>query len=418
MKSLFDTVNALSKRQLCDRCLGRQFGRLGTGTTDEERGRTIKLFLAMTEEYGEVEGVQSRFLHAGGEEKDCALCKGLFNELNKFVDLVVDALSDHEFETFLIGSVVDEEILERESGLQKEFALASHAEGIKNELNREIGIRVFERLEKEASFERPDIVAVVDTRFDTVTLQVAPIFIYGRYLKFDRTIPQTIWNCKRCRGRGCEYCNHTGKIYQTSVQELIGDAFLKETGGTRHLFHGMGREDIDARMLGNGRPFILEISNPKRRLLDLERMREMVNTSASGRVEIYNLRYTNRDNVSRIKNEKAEKTYRAEVEFEDDVGPEKIDELIRKFSGTLIHQRTPARVSHRRSDLIREKKVININCELQKGKRAAFTIRGESGLYIKELIHGDEGRTQPSISDFLGTGCKVASLDVLAVHYE
>ena len=106
-----------------------------------------------------------------------------------------------------------------------------------------VRLKVYDRIGKDVSFEKPDIVGVIDTRFDSVSLQLSPVFLYGRYQKFDRTIPQTIWNCKRCRGRGCEYCDGTGKIYPTSVQEIIGDPILQEMGGTRHLFHGMGREE-------------------------------------------------------------------------------------------------------------------------------------------------------------------------------
>jgi len=457
-----ETVNALLQLGLCDHCLGRQLGKLATGTSNDERGRTMKLFSAMSDEYGpkitkedgcgieenvetgiqdsnssgsdvntelispdqEITEVQpgidsnlTRFHHEKGETGICVCCTDLFEQIDTFVELVVEAFSDYEFETFLIGSVVDEDIIGSESEIQQRFGLEKFGESVKNELNRVIGLKVWKKIGKEVSFSKPDIVGVVDTRFDSISLQVAPIFLYGRYVKLNRTIPQTIWNCKRCWGKGCEYCDQTGKIYQTSVQEIIGDVILKETGGTRHLFHGMGREDIDARMLGTGRPFILEISNPKKRNLELGRMTRLVNDVAPEKVRISGLHFTEREHVSNIKNMKVDKTYFVEVEFEEEVDAEKLTKIEEEFTGRLISQRTPTRVAHRRSDLVRERKVININCRLEDGRHAAFTIKGESGLYIKELIHGNEGRTQPCVSEFVGTGCKVLSLDVLAVHY-
>jgi len=452
MISFMHTVDALLSRGLCDHCLGRQLGKLATGTTNDERGRTLKLMHAMMAEFSGGHTVKeaetdeaasneiteneddsrsmsesqdtiavptpNRFHHGDPDIGKCSLCGGLFRETDTFTDLVIGSIKDLEYETYLVGSIIDDDILNAEDVLQEELHLGDHSESIKSEMNRVIGLKVFERIGKEVSFTKPDVVAVVDTRFDTVSLQLSPIFLYGRYQKLDRTIPQTIWNCKRCRGKGCEYCDLTGKIYPTSVQEIIGNVILEVTGGSRHLFHGMGREDIDARMLGTGRPFILEISNPRVRKLDLSRMTELVNSTAPEKVTITDLRYCSRKDVSTIKNMKSDKSYLAEVEFDENVDPKDLQRLEDEFTGAEISQRTPTRVAHRRSDLVRKRKVININWRLHDGRHAAFTIKGESGLYIKELIHGNDGRTQPSVSEFLGTGCTVLSLDVLAVHYE
>jgi len=43
-------------------------------------------------------------------------------------------------------------------------------------------------------------------------------------------------------------------------------------------------------------------------------------------------------------------------------------------------------------------------------------IKCEGGLYVKELISGDNGRTVPSFSSVLNTKALCLSLDVLYVH--
>jgi tRNA pseudouridine synthase 10 len=40
----------------------------------------------------------------------------------------------------------------------------------------------------------------------------------------------------------------------------------------------------------------------------------------------------------------------------------------------------------------------------------------DGGLYIKELINSDEGRTTPSVSELLNKKCICKFLDVLDVH--
>jgi tRNA pseudouridine synthase 10 len=67
-------------------------------------------------------------------------------------------------------------------------------------------------------------------------------------------------------------------------------------------------------------------------------------------------------------------------------------------------------------DKIRKRKVKDIKYKLLSSKRAEFTIKAQSGLYIKELINGDEGRTQPSISDLIKNKVKKIDLDVIRIY--
>jgi tRNA pseudouridine synthase 10 len=44
---------------------------------------------------------------------------------------------------------------------------------------------------------------------------------------------------------------------------------------------------------------------------------------------------------------------------------------------------------------------------------AVLRITAETGTYIKELVHGDQGRTRPSVAELLGVACAVKSLEVM-----
>jgi len=48
-------------------------------------------------------------------------------------------------------------------------------------------------------------------------------------------------------------------------------------------------------------------------------------------------------------------------------------------------------------------------------KKAEMRVRCQGGLYVKELVSGDEGRTTPSVSEILGQKAKPIKLDVLNV---
>jgi tRNA pseudouridine synthase 10 len=86
-----------------------------------------------------------------------------------------------------------------------------------------------------------------------------------------------------------------------------------------------------------------------------------------------------------------------------------------KLTGATVKQQTPLRVLHRRADLIRERYIYKVKVKKVSLKQAMMEIRCQGGLYVKELVSGDEGRTIPNVSDLLGNRGKTLKLDVLNV---
>ena len=241
-------------------------------------------------------------------------------------------------------------------------------------------------------------------------------FIKGRYTKLSREIPQTIWPCRMCHGKGCPRCNGTGKMYQTSVQEIIGDIALEMCQGNEHFFHGMGREDIDALCLGEGRPFVLEISQPKRRDIDLDELEMLANQSDLA--HYHGLQFTERAEVQRTKTATPSKTYRVTVKADSKVNKERVVEVALSFKNVHLNQRTPKRVEHRRADLVRDREILWVEAEVTGEDTFNLTLETESGTYVKEFVSGDDGRCTPSFSEALGVQCYVQTLDVIAINNE
>ena len=163
------------------------------------------------------------------------------------------------------------------------------------------------------------------------------------------------------------------KLYPESVEELSSKPLLEATEGEKTSFHASGREDIDARMLGTGRPFVIEISKPKKRFVDLKEIEAKINAEAVGKVQVSRLRFTTKDVVRRLKKgEGAQKKYRLLAEFENEVSEEDLRMLEEKLSGALIKQQTPLRVVHRRADLIRERYIYKFKVRKVSLKRALY----------------------------------------------
>jgi tRNA pseudouridine synthase 10 len=495
----------------CDSCLGRLGGKRSFQQTNESSGIQIRDSIS--------EGNQ-RLLKIREEIPLCPFCENLFEEADLLADVIADALQGYAIEKLQIGARFPKDQVEGEEALRKRFA-AGGSDALKPSLVGLISGKLSERLSEVSIVnDKPDILALIDVLTLTVTLDVRSAYIYGRYKKHERGIPQTRWPCRACKGRGCEKCNQTGQQYPSSVQDLIGNPLIEFFEGREHAFHGMGREDIDVRCLGRGRPFVLEIKEPKRWNIDYDTAMKEINERANGSIEITDVRRSNRSEVVRVKDTPAEKSYtirfviepltqpeldvltapldltkedvqqrgrgrrkhrrrgdrkdnpkkpleRVEVSILDEselkklkkaelvelctergcsekgvkadlianllaTNPEPVETLplpdeatilgiIEKLEGVNLAQRTPERVAHRRADLVRRRKVIetrdaSVESDDTGVIAVEFTLRCESGTYVKETVHGDDGRTQPSIASLIKAKCTVEWLDVGDIH--
>jgi tRNA pseudouridine synthase 10 len=169
-------------------------------------------------------------------------------------------------------------------------------------------------------------------------------------------------------------------------------------------------------MLGNGRPFVVEITHPKNRFLDLEKMEKLVNASAENKIKVTHLRFADKEAVRKLKKgESAQKEYRVLMEFESKITARDLRFIEESLANCMIEQRTPTRVAHRRADLTREKYIYDVKVKKLSPKKAEMRILCQGGLYVKELVTGDEGRTRPSVSELLKNKAKPLKLDVLNV---
>jgi tRNA pseudouridine synthase 10 len=388
----------------CDHCLGRFFGKRSHGLSNDERGRGLKIALALAENqpYGEFTG-------------SCWVCGNFFDKIPLWADRVVDAVKDLEFKTLLVGCRVPPLIAENEEMVWSDLSLTG-PEPFKSEVNREVGKAVSVRTGKIVDFKKPDVVIILDPLTGSVEVQVNSVYFYGRYQKFERGIPQTHWDCRACKGKGCEKCNFTGSQYPDSVEELIGRPVIEMFNAENAVLHGAGREDIDARMVGTGRPFILEVVAPKKRSIDLAELEAAINRTAEGRVSVAIKRWADRAEVETLKSNKAHKKYRILVEVDGELSADEFANALKSLKGVTIQQRTPERVAHRRADKIRERRVLDIGLAGEQDGRFVVEVLGEAGLYIKELISGDSGRTIPSLTEILKRKAHVTSLDVTQVE--
>lgn len=403
----------VSAGPVCDSCLGRVFATRSHGLSNTQRGRSLRITLALEDD----EPFES--------PDECWVCESVSSEVEEWANWAANELAGIEFETYQVGTRVPPIIEENDKLLREDAGFDADAgEPFNREMNREVGKVLGSRFDAEVDFERPDVVILVDLEADAVNVRINSGFIYGRYRKLVRGISQTEWPCRECDGSGtregesCGHCGGTGYMYEESVEGLIGPPIRTAMAGSDATFHGAGREDVDARMLGTGRPFVVEVGEPRTRFPALDQLEETVNQHAAGKVEVEGLANATYEMVERVKELPASKTYRVEIEFDDTVADAVFHDALDALTGATIDQKTPRRVTHRRSDRTRTRTVFAADGSLEDDHHAVVEIHGEGGLYIKELLHGDRSRTSPNLAELLGVGVSVQSLDVTAVEAE
>ena len=189
-----------------------------------------------------------------------------------------------------------------------------------------------------------------------------------------------------------------------------------------HKFHSGGREDIDVRMLGSGRPFVVELVHPRKRISvtddDLKIIAENVNKQGDD-VKVRELFFNDKncfEDLTKAADTKV-KAYAAIGQTELPITKEKI-QVIEALRDVEIDQMTPLRVLHRRTLMSRDKLIYRCVLKRLNDYTAVCFMLSSAGTYIKEFVHGDLNRTKPNLGLLLGCRCDIIQLDVIELYEE
>jgi len=421
------SLEILRNYPLCDHCLGRVFAKLGLDLGNDERGKAIKTLLAMhlhqllrnsiigKEELrvyamnagDPVTRLYSKIYEHSIEPLKCYICGNKLSRkyFETHAEKIYEILRKYDASSFLIGVSIPQEIM------LKELEIASHTglvttESIKNEIKREVGKIIKNKYGIEPDFEHPDIVVIIEFINDEYRVVVNPILYEGHYWKRGRNISHTKWISRR----GI-------KLYPYSIEEFISDRIRELFKASEIVHHASGREDVDARMLGTGRPVVIEVKNPMKRSISIDDINSRLSSTL---IEVRIDGKSSRKRIEYLKGEgsKKNKVYKILVYTEDPIDQSKIVELENTFKNIVVRQRTPKRILRRKKDTLRKKHVHEVKATMIAPNIIEALVYCEGGLYVKELVHCDDGRTTPCFSEVLGTNAYPLELDVVAVEIE
>ncbi|GFR02467.1 tRNA pseudouridine synthase Pus10 [Trichonephila clavata] len=245
--------------------------------------------------------------------------------------------------------------------------------------------------------------------FDAIKCTHSPLYLGGRYNKYSRELSQTPWILDGKR------------IMNSSVNELITDIVQKRIIADKIIFSASGREDVDVKMLGNGRPFVLELLNP--RCLEwsdetIKAIEDEINKN-SDIIAVRDLQVISKMDTLLLKEgeEKKRKNYVALCLVKKILSPEDVEKL-QSLKELKLEQKTPIRVLHRRTLATRERLIHSMEAKLVSDHLLQLKIETQAGTYVKEFVHGDFGRTTPNLGTLLNTTADILELDVENIHLE
>ncbi|XP_053828451.1 tRNA pseudouridine synthase Pus10 isoform X4 [Vidua macroura] len=357
--------------------------------------------------------------------KVCNVCLGILQEFCEadFVKKVCQKVNtaDYQFTSFVFSVSLPPQLSVREShSLPRLFQTSKEQTGLDSFFNftvqsvftRMAVIKALERIKEEDFLKHfPCPPSSPKNLCDALEIQCnnGAVFVAGRYNKYSRNLPQTPWIIDGER-----------KL-ESSVEELISEHLMAEFKADSFNFSSSGREDVDVRTLGNGRPFAMELVNPHRihfTAEEMKRLQQAINDS-SDKIQVRDLQLVTREAIGRMKEGEEEKTktysaliwtdkaiQREDIAFLDDIKELKLD------------QKTPLRVLHRRPLAVRCRLIHTMKSEYIDEHHFRLHLKTQAGTYIKEFVHGDFGRTKPNIGSLLNRTADILELDVESVDVD
>ena len=170
-------------------------------------------------------------------------------------------------------------------------------------------------------------------------------------------------------------------------------------------------------VLGEGLPFAIEVMDPRVSFLTPDHLAQIVNNTAySHDIKISALRKVTKQEVEAMKKWESEnvKVYSGTLDTAVPV-PEEAIARVNSHHNLQGTQRLPIRLLHymnSTTSFSNKMSVAAVGLKTRCDGLLEFEIQDSNGIHVREFIHGDFGRTEPSLTALLGVPLRIKSLNV------
>tara|TARA_B100000029_G_scaffold508496_1_gene595530 strand:+ start:44671 stop:45681 length:1011 start_codon:yes stop_codon:yes gene_type:complete len=324
----------------------------------------------------------------------------MMENLSKLAKRIMIKTEKFEYSSFMVGTILDSEIIEREDVVRSEFKVKG-GEPIKSEITKELSKIIRRKNGKVISLNKPELNILVNTLFDEIELSSRSVFVKGMYVKNKRGINQKKQRCKQCKSEGCKNCNFSGFMKLPSVENEIQKYLKKKFNANEIKISWIGSEDQNSLVRYKGRPFFAEISSPMKRKA-LFREKKMNHGIIIKSAEILRKRPTIDHGF----------IMKAKVNFESNIKDEKRIKKIEKY----FNDRDISIYSMNKRKYF-TRKIISIRMKKKEGNRITVELVCEGGINIKKLVSGENEQVEPNFRKILRIKCSVDKEKPFDIHY-
>ena len=376
-KIILQSKSILKECDLCDNCLGRFFINSTHLSSGKRLGNKIR------------NSINSRAV------TKCYICKNLLSNADLYVKMMQNASMGYEFSTFTVGAILKQSIIERDDKLRSKFHLHG-VDGIKTAVTRELGKKFVSKTKKRIDHLLADITFTINFKTEQCNVKTKPIFLYGRYIKNKRGLPQKEKSCRDCKGKGCIFCNNHGIVSFDGVEGKISKFLYEKFKTERVKFTWIGGEDKTSLVMGNGRPFFAKLLSPKKRNIRLAKKSKL------NEIMIHDLR-----KIDYIPNGSIHFKSKTKILIST-----KNNILSNKLKKLKHLTNIPIEIT----DSNRQYKKTIYNLKYKKYSLQSFVveIEADGGIPIKRFVDGSD--VIPNISSIIGVQCSCKKFDINQIY--
>ena len=320
--------------------------------------------------------------------EDCRICHGIWYQLDKTYNKVIQATKDYEYDSFLIGLTLDHSFYDNEDKFRSRFRIRGK-ENIKTSLLREIRKKFGIISNKKINLNYPDITINIQIgkKLETiVSVNSSTVVLTGRYKKLKRFQINT----KNTDN------NDSLEINQRHIEKILKNELLSRFDSDSIVFRPLGKEEPESLVLGNGRPFYVLIKNSK--IISFKN-----DFSIQSKSMIFEINEKVR--ALPISSPGYVKKVKTIVSLQENLRASELKEI--NDSGIRIIE-----IVNRRSK--NWKFIYHMEFKFKTQKRLQFTITCDNGIPIRKFIEGN-GNISPNLEQILNRKCKCDRFDILDI---
>ena len=363
----------LKKYSVCNYCLGRLISK--------------KLCLKPSKNLGKKFNIKS----TDSDLKKCFICKNIFEKLDQVVAQMIQNSSSYEFQNFLVGSIIKPSISDNDDIIKSKFKIKGIL-NVKTHINQEISKKFKRQTKSKLDVLNPTITFKINFKDESCQVYSKSLFVYGRYTKKQRNMPQKQTTCKNCQGKGCMICNFHGLENFNSVEGQIAKFLYKKFKSKQVKVNWIGGEDKSSLILGNGRPFFVKIFDPHIRKVRFEKQNSLNGMQLHGLRQILN---QPKDSIP----------FRSRVVILVESKIPLKNNLLKKLH---LIKKNPLVINNSNEKIVK-KSVYDLKYKKIKPNSLQIIMSIDGGISIKSFV--EDSSIQPNLTELLDNECKCIQFD-------